>query len=123
MEVQFNDNQFFSANQRTVIDWKKHNIDGLPDGMTIDTDGNLWIACFDGSQVIKVDPVAGNVLQSIPIPALQVTSVAFGGKNLNELYVTSASMNIRSEQKPPCGAVFKVTGLGVKGYAGDACVL
>lgn len=91
--------------------------------MTIDTDGNLWVACFDGSQVIKVDPNTGIVMQTIPIPSLQVTSVAFGGKNLDELYVTSASMNIKSEQKPPCGAVFKVTGLGVKGLAGDACVL
>jgi len=111
------------TNKRVVFDYKKNNIVGLPDGMTIDTDGNLWVACFDGSQVIKVDPTSGTLLQQVPIPALQVTSVAFGGKNLDELYVTSASMNIKEEQKPPCGATFKITGLNVKGYAGDACVL
>lgn len=117
------ENIFFSGNRRIAFDFKKNNVEGLPDGMTIDTDGNLWIACFDGSQVIKVDPVKGELLQQVPIPALQVTSVAFGGKNLDELYVTSASMNIKYEQKPPCGAVFKVTGLGVKGFAGDSCIL
>jgi gluconolactonase len=105
------------------MDWKKHDLQGVPDGMTIDTDGNLWIANFDGSVVVKYDPRTGTLLQTIKIPALQVTSVAFGGKNLDELYVTTASMHIREKQDPPRGAVFKVTGLGVKGYPGTPCVL
>jgi len=51
-----------------------------------------------------------------------VTSVAFGGPQLDELYVTSANIFLSKEQKkkyPASGAVFRVTGLGVKGYSGQ----
>ncbi|KPJ11518.1 Regucalcin [Papilio machaon] len=104
------------SNLKYIFDLKKNNIDGIPDGMTIDTDGNLWVANFDGSCVLKIDPKAGSVLQKIPIPAKQVTSVTFGGTNLDVLFVTTASMNIKEEQKPPCGSTFMVLGLGVKGH-------
>lgn len=49
----------FAANERVAIDFKingKKPPNFLPDGMTIDTDGNLYIACFGGSKVLKVDP-------------------------------------------------------------------
>lgn len=39
------------ANPRTVFSYREHGLQGIVDGMTIDTDGNLWIANFDGSQV------------------------------------------------------------------------
>nr|BAM19641.1 regucalcin [Papilio xuthus] len=104
------------CNLKYIFDFKKNDIEGFPDGMTIDTDGNLWVAVFDGSCVLKIDPKAGSVLQKIPIPAKQVTSVTFGGPNLDVLFVTTASMNIKEEQKPPCGATFMVLGLGVKGH-------
>lgn len=84
--------------------------------MTIDTDGNLWVAVFDGSCILKIDPRSGNLLQEVPIPAKQVTSATFGGPNLDILFVTTASMNINGEQAPPCGATFMVIGLGVKGH-------
>lgn len=41
----------FTANRSTVFDLQKHNISGLPDGMTIDTNGNLWIALYNGGGV------------------------------------------------------------------------
>ncbi|CAG4928753.1 unnamed protein product [Colias eurytheme] len=104
------------SNPRLVFVYKDHGLKGIVDGMTIDVDGNLWIANFDGKQVIKVDPRAGKLLQKIPTPALQTTSVSFGGPNLDVLYVTSACMNRGEEQPPPCGATFEVTGLGVKGH-------
>lgn len=44
-------NVLHAANEKVVFDLKENNVDGLPDGMTIDTDGNLWVACFYGSQV------------------------------------------------------------------------
>ncbi|XP_072932430.1 regucalcin-like isoform X1 [Epargyreus clarus] len=103
------------SNPKLVFEYKDHNLDGIVDGMTIDTDGNLWIANFDGSQVIKVDPRKGKLLQKVPMPALQTTSCTFGGPALDRLYVTSACMDRGTAQPPPCGATFCVTGLGVRG--------
>ncbi|KAE8750657.1 regucalcin-like [Frankliniella occidentalis] len=87
-----------------------------PDKGTID--GNLWVACFDGGQVIKVDPVAGRLLQQVPIPASRVTSVVFGGRDLSTLYVTTMNKGLSPEQlreQPAAGSVFAVTGLGTTG--------
>ncbi|XP_055910556.1 uncharacterized protein LOC129944923 [Eupeodes corollae] len=84
----------------------------LPDGMTIDTEGFIYVAVFGGSNVLKIDPKNGKVLLDIKIPCEQVTSVAFGGPNLDILYVTTGAL----EGKPsPAGETFKVTGLGAKG--------
>lgn len=85
----------------------------LMDGMTIDELGFLYIATFGGGRVIKVDPQARRIVDEFEIPhALQVTSVAFGGPNLDELFVTTASLKT---QPGPNGHLFKVTGLGAKG--------
>jgi gluconolactonase len=72
--------------------------------------------------VIRVDPANGKLLDRIPIPARQVTSVAFGGPELNELYVTSANIALGADELqkyPGSGATFRVTGVGVKGYPGQ----
>ncbi|XP_061713954.1 regucalcin-like [Cydia pomonella] len=103
------------SNPRFVFKYAKHGLEGIVDGMTIDTDGNLWIANFDGHQVLKVDPREGKLLQKIRIPALQVTSCTFGGPTFEDLYVTSACMNRGTEQPPPCGSTFRLRGLGVRG--------
>jgi sugar lactone lactonase YvrE len=63
---------------------------GWPDGMTSDTDGNLWIAIWGGAQITRWDPRNGKLLEQIPLPAKNVTSCVFGGENLDELYITSA---------------------------------
>jgi sugar lactone lactonase YvrE len=84
---------------------------GWPDGMTSDTDGNLWIAMWSGAQVTKWDPGTGRLLEQIPVPALQTSSCVFGGKDMNELYVTSArkEMSEASLKKYPLsGGLFKV---------------
>ncbi|KAL0830271.1 hypothetical protein ABMA28_002474 [Loxostege sticticalis] len=103
------------SNLRYIFDFKKNGIEGLPDGHTIDTDGNLWVAVFEGSCVLQINPRSGKLLRKVPIPAPQVTSVTFGGPNLDVLFVTTGSLNIHGEQKPPSGSIFTVTGLGVKG--------
>lgn len=92
----------------------------LPDGMTIDADGNLYVATFNGYTVFKVDPKSGKVLQEIKFPCKQITSVAFGGPNLDELYVTTSSLKNEPE---PAGTTYKVTGLGVKGLPMYKCRL
>lgn len=104
------------SNGKVLYDFKENGKKPVPfpDGMTIDEKGNLYVAVFHGSKVLKINP-KGKIEQEILIPAKQVTSVAFGGPNLDELYVTTASKQILDPQLPPAGATFKVTGLGVKG--------
>jgi D-xylonolactonase len=64
--------------------------DGLPDGLAVDNDGFLWCALWYGAQVIRYD-ADGKVERRIAMPVLQVSSLAFGGADLTELYVTSAA--------------------------------
>lgn len=84
---------------------------GWPDGMTSDATGNLWIAMWGGAQVTRWDPDTGQLLERIPVPALQSSSVVFGGKNRNELYITSARKNLSQadlQKYPLSGGLFKV---------------
>ncbi|KAJ4445742.1 hypothetical protein ANN_12427 [Periplaneta americana] len=115
-----------AANRRSLFDFETHGISGFPDGMTIDSADNLWVACFSGGQVICINSKSGHLIRRVNIPAPNVTSLAFGGPELDELYVTTASKNMTQEQLkkyPSAGALFKVTGLGVKGMPGTAVQL
>jgi len=67
-----------------------------------------------------VDPDSGHLIDSVPIPASRVTSVMFGGPNLDILYVTTSRFGLSDEQKkqqPLAGSVFAVTGLAVSALA------
>jgi sugar lactone lactonase YvrE len=95
------------ANKRIV--WQVPEGAGFPDGMTIDTDGNLWVALWGGSGVACVDPQQGAVVGKIEVPAPQVTSCTFGGENHDTLYVTTARVGMKPEQletHPLSGNVF-----------------
>jgi len=84
---------------------------GAPDGMTSDTDGHLWIAMWGGAALTKWDPAMGRLLQTIPIPALNVTSCAFGGEGLTDLHITSARKGMSDEQisrYPLTGGLFRL---------------
>ncbi|ESO96769.1 hypothetical protein LOTGIDRAFT_207903 [Lottia gigantea] len=109
-----------ATNQRTVIDFADYDDLGLPDGMAIDTEDKIWIACYSAGKVVRFDPETKKLLKVVKIDAKQTTSVCFGGPNLDELYVTSAAMGLTEEElkakDPLAGSIFKVTGLGVKGY-------
>ncbi|MFD0050947.1 SMP-30/gluconolactonase/LRE family protein [Actinomycetes bacterium NPDC127524] len=90
---------------------------GMPDGMTIDDEGMLWIAHWGGSKVSRWDPQTGKQLSSIEVPALNVTSCTFGGEDFSELYITTARNGMNDEQLakyPLSGGLFKVK-TGVKG--------
>ncbi|XP_055308567.1 regucalcin-like isoform X1 [Sitodiplosis mosellana] len=106
------------SNEKLVIDYSNNGAHPgfLPDGLTIDTDGNLYITFYGGSKISKVDPKSGKVLMDIPFPVKQVTAVSFGGPNLDILYAITAADGDSSEF---AGCLFKVTGLGAKGFAGD----
>ncbi|HMS00310.1 MAG TPA: SMP-30/gluconolactonase/LRE family protein [Anaerolineales bacterium] len=84
---------------------------GWPDGMTSDSQGNLWIAMWGGAQITKWNPHTGQLLEQIPVPALQPSSCAFGGKNMNELFITSARKGLDDAaltKYPLSGGVFRV---------------
>ncbi|KAJ4450045.1 hypothetical protein ANN_01452, partial [Periplaneta americana] len=116
----FNLEQATISNRRKVFNLQENGVAGHPDGMTIDSNENLWIACFDGGQVINVNPYSGELIQSVPIPASRVTSAMFGGPHLDTLYVTTSRLGLSDEeqqQQPLAGSVFAITGLGVSALA------
>ena len=97
------------ANRRKAFDVPKSL--GWADGMTSDTEGNLWIAMWGGAQVTRWNPNTGQLLEQIPVPALQSSCPVFGGKNRNELYVTSARKGMSESdlnKYPLSGGLFKV---------------
>ena len=67
--------------------------DGVPDGMTVDADGFIWSANWFGGCIIRFDP-DGVEGRRIETPALQTSSVMFGGGNLDELYFTTAATKL-----------------------------
>jgi sugar lactone lactonase YvrE len=91
---------------------------GMPDGMTIDENGNLWIALWGGFAVQCWDPINEILLETIECPAPQITSCTFGGENLDKLYITSARIGLDHktlEKYPESGSLF-VKKLRVKGF-------
>ncbi|XP_064606966.1 regucalcin-like [Liolophura sinensis] len=108
------------GNQQVVADFATLAPDlGLPDGMTIDAEDKLWVACFKASKVVRIDPATGQIIQEVKFPAKHITSCCFGGPDFADLYVTSARYHLSDEEvgvnQPEAGSLFKVTGLGVKG--------
>jgi sugar lactone lactonase YvrE len=84
---------------------------GHPDGMTIDSEGNLWICLWGGAAVGCWNPVTGELLRKIKVPAKNVTSCAFGDADLGTLYITTAKVDTSPEEMkvyPNAGSLFKV---------------
>ncbi len=87
--------------------------EGSPDGMTIDSDGNLWVAFCHGSCVVNYNGQTGDMIQTIDLPCMETTSVAFGGDDLATLYVTTGIH--KTEVEDLAGRVLAIHNLGVKG--------
>ncbi len=90
---------------------------GVADGMTIDAEGKLWTAQWGGNCVARWDPQTGQLTGKVNVPAPHVTSVSFGGKNLDMLLITTAKHGMTAEQKsqfPQSGDLFMAKP-GVKG--------
>lgn len=98
-------------NERVVVDTSA--IDASPDGMAIDENDQIWVAFCHGACVAHYNPKTGEELQRVAVPALETTSCAFGGENLDELYITTGIH--KTEVEADAGKLFVVTGLGVKG--------
>ncbi|MFC0523268.1 SMP-30/gluconolactonase/LRE family protein [Pontibacillus salicampi] len=84
---------------------------GVPDGMTMDEEGMLWIAHFGGARVSRWNPISGELLNEYPIPAQNVTSCTFGGPERKDLFITTASAKTNDntlKKHPYSGAVFRI---------------
>jgi sugar lactone lactonase YvrE len=90
--------------------------DGAPDGMTIDTEGFLWVAVWGGSCVQRISP-AGRLVDRIDLPVSQVSSCAFGGDELTDLYITTAREDFGPAdiaREPTAGGLYRARP-GVRG--------
>ncbi|MCI0338859.1 MAG: SMP-30/gluconolactonase/LRE family protein [Acidobacteria bacterium] len=111
------------ADPRTVIEVPDGM--GYPDGMTIDTEGMLWIAHWDGAQICRWNPMNGELLATIQVPVSRPTSCVFGGENFDTLYITSARTRLDEKMlaaQPLAGSIFKcrpgVCGLPMNEFGG-----
>jgi sugar lactone lactonase YvrE len=111
------------SNRRPLV--KTPGIVATPDGMAVDAEGGLWVAMWDGGSVLHFSP-EGELLTVVDLPVSRVTSVAFGGDRLQQLFITSARTGLTPEQltndEPLAGAIFAfdphVTGLAPHRFAG-----
>lgn len=87
------------SGRRRVISFE----DASPDGMTIDSNGKLWVALWGGGRIVHCDPASGRVIGEIPVPAKNVTSCCFAGENLDTLIITSSGEGFDA---PEAGRVF-----------------
>jgi sugar lactone lactonase YvrE len=105
------------ANRRPLL--RLDARDGKPDGLSVDAQGCLWVALWDGGQIARFSP-EGRRMATLRLPVPRPTSCCFGGPELRTLYVTSASLRL-SEQAlrdaPLSGAVFAIDLPGVRGQA------
>jgi sugar lactone lactonase YvrE len=91
---------------------------GHPDGCCLDSEGNLWVAQWGGSRVVAYRPADGSIVAEVRLPALQVSSCAFGGPGLRDLYITTAKEHLSAEQRaeqPEAGNCFLVRDIGWTG--------
>ena len=89
---------------------------GVPDGLALDVDGCIWVACWGDSAVQRVTP-EGRIDATIRLPVTNVTSVAFGGRELEDLYITTARGGLDEQaqlEQPHAGDLF-VARPGVSG--------
>ncbi len=112
------------SNPRTVIEVDARE-KGWPDGMTIDAEGMLWIAHWDGGRVRRWNPHTGEELAEIKVPVSRPTSCVFGGEDFGTLYITTARTGLEPEmlaQQPLAGSLFKcrpgVNGLPMYEFGG-----
>ena len=115
MQWDFNNETGDISNPKTAVEIPSEM--GYPDGMAIDEKGNLWVALWGGSAVGCWNPATGELMRTIEVPAKNVTSCAFGDKDLGTLYITTARTGTDAEELekfPNAGGVFKIRP-GVKG--------
>lgn len=104
------------TNQRIAVDVTHEQ--GFADGMTIDEEGMLWIAFYDGWRVGRYNPNTGKLISQVELPVANVTCCTFGGSDLTDLYITTASKGMNAEAlaaQPHAGKLFILKNTGVRG--------
>ena len=104
------------TNERIVIEIPEK--DGAPDGMTIDSEGMLWIAHWDGWQISRWNPQSGKKISQISLPVAKVTSCTFGGNHFRDLYITTAKVGLSQQElkeQPLAGSLFVIRDCGYQG--------
>lgn len=92
---------------------------GYPDGMTIDAEDKLWVALWGANRVVRICPKAGEILAEVILPVSIPTACTFGGPNLDQLLITTASIGLSESQRaqePLAGALF-IAKVGTRGFA------
>lgn len=117
----------FVGNERIAFQFRGFRPGKIPSyvplGLTIDTEGFLWVALYHGGAVWKIDPDKSKVVQKIKLPAKIITTLTFGGPKLDILFVMSGSKafdlgtgdiltNLHG------GQIFMIKGLGARGFPG-----
>jgi sugar lactone lactonase YvrE len=103
-------------NRRTLVNFPEDM--GSPDGISVDSNDNLWIAFWNGSAIRCFDGKSGDLLDEVICPAPLITSCVFGGENLDQLIITSASENTDLMEFPEAGMLF-VASPGVRGQKSE----
>ena len=98
-------------NQRVFVNTDEN--DGIPDGMTVDAEGYVWSARWDGSSLVRYTP-AGEQERRVWFPARKVSSVIFGGEDYTDMYVTTAGGQDKTGEGPGAGCLYKLN-LGIRG--------
>ncbi|MCY0859989.1 MAG: SMP-30/gluconolactonase/LRE family protein, partial [Sulfolobaceae archaeon] len=114
-QMDFNLEKGTVENRRVALDLTQEQ--GVPDGMTIDEEGMLWIAHHGGGKVTRWDPEKGKKLEEIKLPVTYVTSVTFGGTDLKDLYITTRSHDPQTGglvNEPLAGKLFRER-VGIRG--------
>lgn len=96
-------------NRKTIKNFNKN--EGSPDGMTIDDEGCLWVALYNGGRIIRVNPENGETVFQIYVPVPKPTSCTFGGTGLDEMFITTCREYMTEEEIakfPYSGSLFKV---------------
>ncbi|KXA94472.1 gluconolaconase [candidate division MSBL1 archaeon SCGC-AAA259E19] len=100
------------SNRRLFLEKPKG--EGNPDGMTVDNEGRIWSARWDGGCLVRYDP-DGNEEMRIDFPARKVSSVTFGGNDYKDIYVTTAGGDNKPEEGRGAGALFRTRVEEIKG--------
>jgi len=101
------------TDRRIFVHVEDEGAGGRPDGMTVDAEGGVWSAMWDGARVVRYSP-AGVELTRIEFPAPKTSCATFAGDDYGDLYVTTAGGHVREQDGPHAGALFKVSP-GIRG--------
>lgn len=101
------------STRRTLVDL--HDVPGRPDGLTVDAEGGIWVAMARGGAAVRRFTPGGRLDHVVEMAVPNVTSVAFGGADLDDLYITTSQFGAGYGDLPHEGALFRLSDVGVNG--------